>query len=249
MPAGLAKSTRSLGPGHPPAWPSAGRKPLRALCCRRSSPASAAAAPRPPPCLGQGVDQRGTRILRQPAHRPEAVLLRRSRWRGRADAGDDGRGVRLARDADQVADRRGRGGSEQRRTCAGLDRLTSRSAACCTKPCDAAMTSSPSQPRHLGNAERGSPWRCLRAGGRPTLMGQNLVKKAAAYPPCFRPIMTARRAGLSRVQAPLAPRAPAVAPPTAAIRSPANARASRPNSSNFSRTARTALTEVNPIHS
>lgn len=38
-------------------------------------------------------------------------------------------------------------------------------------------------------------------------------------------------------------------PPTAAIFRPAKARASRPNSSNFSRTALTALTEVKPIHS
>ena len=43
--------------------------------------------------------------------------------------------------------------------------------------------------------------------------------------------------------------ASAVTPPTAAILRPAKARASRPNSSNFSRTALTALTEVKPIHS
>ena len=43
--------------------------------------------------------------------------------------------------------------------------------------------------------------------------------------------------------------AAAVTPPTAATLSPAKARASRPNSSNFSRIARTAFTEVNPIHS
>ena len=41
----------------------------------------------------------------------------------------------------------------------------------------------------------------------------------------------------------------AVTPPTAATLSPANERASRPNSSNFSRMARTALTEVKPTHS
>ena len=40
--------------------------------------------------------------------------------------------------------------------------------------------------------------------------------------------------------------ASAVTPPTAAILSPANARASRPNSSNFSRTARTAFTRREP---
>ena len=43
--------------------------------------------------------------------------------------------------------------------------------------------------------------------------------------------------------------ASAVTPPTAAIFSPANALLSRPRSANFSRTARTALTEVNPTHS
>ena len=41
----------------------------------------------------------------------------------------------------------------------------------------------------------------------------------------------------------------AVTPPTAATFRPANERASRPNSSNFSRMARTALTEVKPTHS
>ena len=41
----------------------------------------------------------------------------------------------------------------------------------------------------------------------------------------------------------------AVFSPTAAIFRPEKARASRPYSSNFSRTARTALTEVNAIHS
>ncbi len=41
----------------------------------------------------------------------------------------------------------------------------------------------------------------------------------------------------------------AVTPPTAATLRPEKARASSPNSSNFSRTARTALTEVKPIHS
>ena len=40
-----------------------------------------------------------------------------------------------------------------------------------------------------------------------------------------------------------------VTPPTAATLRPAKARASKPNSSNFSRTARTAFTLVNPIHS
>ena len=43
--------------------------------------------------------------------------------------------------------------------------------------------------------------------------------------------------------------AAAVSSPTAAIFRPEKARASRPYSSNFSRTARTALTEVNAIHS
>ena len=43
--------------------------------------------------------------------------------------------------------------------------------------------------------------------------------------------------------------ASAVCSPTQAILTPANARASRPNSSNFSRTAFTALVEVNTIHS
>ena len=42
--------------------------------------------------------------------------------------------------------------------------------------------------------------------------------------------------------------APPVCSPTAATLTPANARASRPYSSNFSRTARTAFTEVNAIH-
>ena len=41
----------------------------------------------------------------------------------------------------------------------------------------------------------------------------------------------------------------AVCSPTAATLTPANARASRPYSSNFSRTARTAFTEVKAIHS
>ena len=41
----------------------------------------------------------------------------------------------------------------------------------------------------------------------------------------------------------------AVCSPTAATLIPANARASRPYSSNFSRTALTALTEVKAIHS
>ena len=40
----------------------------------------------------------------------------------------------------------------------------------------------------------------------------------------------------------------AVAAPTQAIFTPENARASRPNSSNFSHTARTALVEVKTIH-
>ena len=40
----------------------------------------------------------------------------------------------------------------------------------------------------------------------------------------------------------------AVACPTQAIFTPENARASRPNSSNFSHTARTALVEVNTTH-
>ncbi len=43
--------------------------------------------------------------------------------------------------------------------------------------------------------------------------------------------------------------ASAVTPPTAATLRPANERASRPNSSNFSRIARTAFTEVKPTHS
>ena len=42
--------------------------------------------------------------------------------------------------------------------------------------------------------------------------------------------------------------AAAVCSPTAATLTPANARASSPYSSNFSRTARTALTDVNAIH-
>ena len=41
--------------------------------------------------------------------------------------------------------------------------------------------------------------------------------------------------------------ASAVGSPTQATFTPANARASRPSSSNFSRTARTALIEVNTI--
>ena len=40
----------------------------------------------------------------------------------------------------------------------------------------------------------------------------------------------------------------AVACPTQAILTPENARASRPNSANFSHTARTALVEVNTTH-
>ena len=48
---------------------------------------------------------------------------------------------------------------------------------------------------------------------------------------------------------PKARTASAVDSPTQAIFTPANARASSPNSSNFSRTARTALVEVNTIHS
>ena len=40
----------------------------------------------------------------------------------------------------------------------------------------------------------------------------------------------------------------AVASPTQAILTPENARASRPNSANFSHTARTALVEVNTTH-
>ena len=48
---------------------------------------------------------------------------------------------------------------------------------------------------------------------------------------------------------PQARSASAVTPPTAAILRPEKARASSPNSSNFSRTARTALAEVKPIHS
>ena len=42
--------------------------------------------------------------------------------------------------------------------------------------------------------------------------------------------------------------AAAVCSPTAATFTPANARASRPYSSNFSRTARTAFTEVKATH-
>ena len=60
---------------------------------------------------------------------------------------------------------------------------------------------------------------------------------------------TARPAGTSSGWMPKARTASAVASPTQAIFTPANARASRPNSSNFSHTARTALTEVNTIHS
>ena len=48
---------------------------------------------------------------------------------------------------------------------------------------------------------------------------------------------------------PNASRAPAVCSPTAATLMPANARASRPYSSNFSRTALTALREVKATHS
>ena len=44
------------------------------------------------------------------------------------------------------------------------------------------------------------------------------------------------------------PSAAAVCSPTAATLTPANARASRPYSSSFSLTARTAFTEVNAIH-
>ena len=40
----------------------------------------------------------------------------------------------------------------------------------------------------------------------------------------------------------------AVASPTQAILTPENARASSPNASNFSHTARTALVEVNTTH-
>ena len=43
--------------------------------------------------------------------------------------------------------------------------------------------------------------------------------------------------------------ADAVASPTAAILRPENARASSPYSSNFSRTARSAFTDVNATHS
>jgi hypothetical protein len=55
--------------------------------------------------------------------------------------------------------------------------------------------------------------------------------------------------GIRSARRPHAAIACAVFSPTAAILRPENARASRPYSSNFSRTARTALTEVNAIHS
>ena len=56
-------------------------------------------------------------------------------------------------------------------------------------------------------------------------------------------------AGTMSGRTPNSTRAATVGSPTAATFSPANDRASRPYSCSFSRIARTALTEVNPIHS
>ena len=66
---------------------------------------------------------------------------------------------------------------------------------------------------------------------------------------CSRPSEDCSPDGASSGWMPNARTASAVASPTQAIFTPANARASSPNSSNFSRTARTALVEVNTIHS
>src|ERR1019366_7653545 len=109
-----------------------------------------------------------------------------------------------------------------------------------------AVTSSTSQPISCRPATRVSV--AMSARGRKTrLMGSRTSSKGGQS--SSRPRADCSPDGTRSGSRPHSRRAPAVTPPTAAIRNPANARASRPNSSNFSRTARTAFTEVNPIHS
>jgi hypothetical protein len=105
-----------------------------------------------------------------------------------------------------------------------------------------AVTSSTAQPRSFRPATRVSV--AMSARGRKT---RSIGSKTSSYgaQTFSRPSDDCSSVGTSSGLMPNSTRAAAVASPTAATFTPANARASRPNSSSFSRTALTALVEVN----
>ena len=233
----------------PPGSPG-GRVSTTRLSAGGSSPSAAAAAhprpaagPRAPPARRPA---RGTsRLLRLHVH-PQAELAR-GLGGLRADAGDDRAGVRLARDADEVAHRRRRG-EAHRVEPAGLDRLADRRRAAGRRaPCGTRSRRRSPSPARAG-PRPASRWRCRRAAAAPGRPGRARRRTAGRSPAGLRTTTpgSGRRDQLGHD----AERAHRVAgrASTQAILTPENARASSPNSANFSHTARTAFVEVNTTH-
>src|ERR1017187_9755923 len=108
-----------------------------------------------------------------------------------------------------------------------------------------AVTSSASQPSSVSLATSVSV--AISARGSSTrLIGSRTSSKGGQT--AARPSPDCSPSGMRSGLIPNSRRAPAVCSPTAATLTPANARASKPYSSSFSRTARTALTEVKATH-
>ena len=162
----------------------------------------------------------------------------------RADHGDDGLGVRLAGDADQVA-HGARRGEADRVEAAALDRLAHRRGRR-GRPHGA-----------VGGDVVDLPAALLEPGGE--RLGGDVGARQQHPVDRVEDVVVGREVGQQALAGLLARRAPApgtmpkartasaVCSPTQATLTPANARASRPSSVNFSRTAFTALTEVNTI--
>ena len=119
---------RTTGPGTPgrgaTTWPCAATDALFALGRTHRLAGLRCRLRQAQPVVGERVDERLRRGLGREDVDPQAVLLGRLGG-GRADAGDDRRGVRLAGDADEVAHRRGRG-EDDRVELPALDRLADR---------------------------------------------------------------------------------------------------------------------------
>ena len=209
-------------------------------------PDSSSAARRAAPKSASALDELLDRGVRGQHVDPQAVLLG-GLGRRRADHRDDRRGVRLAGDADQVAHRRGRG-EHDRVELAGLDRLAHRRGrrGRAHGAVGGDVVDLPAEVDQARDEGLGGD-----VGARqedPVDRVEQVVVRRPVLEQAARP--TARRDGHQvGVQAPVGAARSAVLSPTAAILRPEKARASRPYSSNFSRTARTALTEVKAIHS
>ena len=205
----------------------------------RLPPRPGAAAANSASASTSGRDGRGLRLHVDP--QPE--LLRAGRG-GRADHRDDGLGVRLAGDADQVA-HRARRGEAHRVEPAALDRLAHRRR----------RRRRPHGP--VGGDVVDLPAALDQAGGQglggdvgarqqhPVDRVEHVVVRREVGQQALAGLLAGGHAAPARCRRRARPAA--VCSPTQATFTPANARASRPSSANFSRTAFTALTEVNTI--